>query len=112
MTMPIRKINADLGQVRVRSNPFERYIIQGELVTVGGIISNIKKIITKKGQPMMFMKVQDLTDRIEVVVFPSLIEKNPDIFKENKIVSITGRTDVKDGSPKVIANEVEEILES
>jgi DNA polymerase-3 subunit alpha len=112
MTMPIRKINTDLGQVRVRSNPFERYIIQGEMVTVGGIISNIKKIITKKGQPMMFMKVQDLTDRIEVVVFPSLIEKNPDIFKENKIVSITGRTDVKDGSPKVIANEVEEILES
>ncbi|MDD5696869.1 MAG: DNA polymerase III subunit alpha [Candidatus Pacebacteria bacterium] len=112
MTMPIRKINIDLGQVRVRSNPFERYIIQGEMVTVGGIISNIKKIITKKGQPMMFMKVQDLTDRIEVVVFPSLIEKNPDIFKENKIVSVTGRTDVKDGSPKVIANEVEEILES
>jgi len=112
LTMPIRKINTDLGQMRVRSNPFERYIIQGELVTIGGIISNIKKIITKKGQPMMFVKVQDLTDRIEVVVFPSLIEKNPDIFKENKIVSVTGRTDVKDGSPKVIANEVEEILES
>jgi len=43
MTMPIKKINTDLGQVRVRSNPFERYIIQGEVVTIGGIISNIKK---------------------------------------------------------------------
>ncbi|MFA5232501.1 MAG: DNA polymerase III subunit alpha [Candidatus Paceibacterota bacterium] len=112
MVIPIKKINIDLGQVRTRSNPFEKYIIQGEMVTIGGIISNIKKIITRKGQPMMFMKVQDLTDRIEVVVFPSLIEKNPDIFKENKIISVTGRTDIKDGSPKVIANEIEEILES
>jgi DNA polymerase III alpha subunit len=61
---------------------------------------------------MMFVKVEDLTDRIEVVVFPSMIEKNPDVFKENKIISITGRTDVKDGSPKIIASEIEEILES
>jgi len=34
-----------------------------------------------------------------------------DLFKENKIISVTGRTDVKDGSPKVIASEAEEILE-
>lgn len=111
MTMPIKKINTDLGQVRVRSNPFERYIIQGEVVTIGGIISNIKKVITKSGQPMMFVKVQDLTDKIEVVVFPSLVEMKSDLFKENKIISVTGRTDVKDGSPKVIASEAEEILE-
>jgi len=59
--------------VRVRSNPFERYIIQGEVVTIGGIISNIKKVITKSGRPMMFVKVQDLTDKIEVVVFLLLL---------------------------------------
>jgi len=60
---------------------------------------------------MMFVKVQDLTDKIEVVVFPSLVEMKSDLFKENKIISVTGRTDVKDGSPKVIASEAEEILE-
>jgi hypothetical protein len=41
-----------------------------------------------------------------------MIEKNPYAFVENKIVSITGRTDTKDGMPKVIASEVEEILEA
>lgn len=111
MTTPIKKINTDLSSYTPRS-PFERYILQGESVTIGGIISSIKKIITKKGQVMMFVKVEDLTDRIEVVVFPSMIEKNPEVFKENKIISITGRTDVKDGSPKIIASEIEEILES
>jgi len=112
-TVSIRKINADLtfsgGSNR---DPFEKHIYSGETITIGGIISNIKKILTRKGDPMMFIKVQDLTDTIEVVVFPSILEKNPYAFEENKIVSITGKTDVKDGSPKIIANEIEEILEA
>lgn len=112
-TTSIRKIIGDLNGTAAGSrNPFEKYIINGETVTIGGIISSIKKIMTKKGDPMMFIKVQDLTDTIEVVVFPSMIEKNPYAFVENKIVSITGKTDTKDGMPKVIANEVEEILEA
>jgi DNA polymerase-3 subunit alpha len=111
-TTSIRKIVADLTGTAGGRNPFEKYIISGETVTIGGIISNIKKILTKKGDPMMFIKVQDLTETIEVVVFPSMIEKNPYAFAENKIVSITGRTDIKDGMPKVIASEVEEILEA
>ncbi len=111
--MSIRRIVADLnGTGAGTRSPFDRYVIQGESVTVGGIISSIKKILTKKGDPMMFIKLQDLTDSIEVVVFPSMIEKNPDAFVANKIVSITGKTDMKDGMPKIIANEVEEILEA
>ncbi|MDD3292918.1 MAG: DNA polymerase III subunit alpha [Candidatus Pacebacteria bacterium] len=111
MAMSIKRVNADLSGQR-HINPRERYILQGETVTIGGIISSIKRIITKKGQPMMFIKLEDLTDRIEVVVFPSMIEKMPELFQENKIVTITGKTDIKDGSPKIIANEIEEILES
>jgi len=112
-TVSIKKIVNDLnGTATGQRNPFEKYYINGETVTIGGIISSIKKIMTKKGDPMMFIKVQDLTDTIEVVVFPSMIEKNPYAFVENKIVSITGRTDTKDGMPKVIASEVEEILEA
>ena len=109
----IRRIVADLnGTGAMSRSPFDKYIIQGESVTIGGIISSVKKILTKNGQPMMFVKLQDLTDTIEVVVFPSMIERNPYAFAENKIVSVTGRTDVKDGMPKIIANEVEEILEA
>jgi len=108
----IRRINADLTGTSTRSSPYDKYIIAGEQVTINGIIANIKKILTKKGDPMMFMKVQDLTDAIEAVVFPSMLERNPYVFEENKIVTITGKTDVKDGSPKIIVNEIEEIIES
>ena len=79
-------------------------------VKVGGIISGIKKIITKNGRPMLFIKLEDLTDKAEVVVFPNIIERNPTAFEENKIVFISGRVDNRDNIPKVIAEQVEEII--
>jgi len=80
-------------------------------ITVGGVISSVKKIITKKGQPMVFMKLEDLTDKVEVVVFPSILEANPDIFQENKIVFVSGKVDRRDNEAKVICNTIEEIKE-
>ena len=82
----------------------------GQRVLVGGIISEIKKIITKTGKPMLFVKLEDLTDKKEIVVFPAIIEKNPTVFQENKIVFISGRVDHRDNEPKIIANNVEEII--
>ncbi|MCD6550142.1 DNA polymerase III subunit alpha [bacterium] len=85
--------------------------VLGQRIRIGGIIAGIKKIITRKGQPMLFVKVEDLNDKIEVVVFPSIIEQNPTAFQENKIVMITGRIDMRDQYPKIICDSVEEIVE-
>ena len=81
-------------------------------IKIGGIVSSIKKILTKQGQPMLFVKVEDLTDKAEVVVFPTIFEKFGDSFQENKIVLVTGRVDFRDNSPKLICEEIEEILEA
>ncbi len=78
---------------------------------IGGLIASVKKIITKTGKPMLFMGLEDLTDKIEVVVFPSLIETNPAAFQENKMVLIGGRLDNRNGERKFIAEEIEEIIE-
>jgi DNA polymerase-3 subunit alpha len=96
-SFPIAKVNGD---------------IIGRQVRIGGIISNIKKIITKTGRPMLFVNLEDLTDKIEVVAFPSIIERHPTLFQENKIVFISGRVDNRDGIPKIICDNIEEIIES
>jgi DNA polymerase-3 subunit alpha len=80
-------------------------------VRVGGIISQIKRIVARNGKPMLFLNLEDQTDRKEIVVFPNVLEANPAVFQENKIVLISGRVDVRDGSPKIIADQVEEIIE-
>jgi DNA polymerase-3 subunit alpha len=83
-----------------------------QLVKIGGIISKIKKIITRNGRPMLFMNVEDLSDKIEVIVFPGAIERNPRAFQENKIVFVSGKLDNRDGVPKLICEDIEEIVES
>jgi len=85
--------------------------LRGRQVKICGLISSIKKIITRSGKPMLFLNLEDLTDKIEVIVFPGAIQKNPSAFQENKIVMVQGRIDNRDGVPKVICEEVEEILE-
>jgi len=79
-------------------------------VRVGGIIASLKRIITKTGKPMIFAKLEDMTGKIEVVVFPSIIERDPTLFQENKIVFISGRTDMRDNVPKVVCEDIEELM--
>ena len=79
-------------------------------IIVGGMIASIKKIITKKGQPMLFMKVEDLSGKVEVVIFPNLLERNPRALQENKIVFVAGRVDDRNGEIKIVADDVQEIL--
>ncbi|MCG2688163.1 DNA polymerase III subunit alpha [Candidatus Parcubacteria bacterium] len=97
-----------------KASPLERITrqVEGKKIRVAGILSNLKKIITKNGKPMLFVKLEDLTDKIEVVVFPSILERNPLCFRENKIVFITGRVSYKDNSPKIICDDVQEIIET
>ncbi|MDD4662124.1 MAG: OB-fold nucleic acid binding domain-containing protein, partial [Candidatus Pacebacteria bacterium] len=111
-TLRIKKINEDLTRENTRTNSLDRPLCQGDMVSIGAIIVETKKILTKKGEVMMFIKVQDLSDKIEVIIFPSLYNQVPEIFAENKILFITGRVDVKDGSPKVIASEAEELIKN
>jgi len=78
-------------------------------VKIAGVISEIQKILTRNGKPMLFLSVEDLTGKIEVLVFPDILEKNITLFQENKILEIKGRVTDKDGSLKLICEEVNEI---
>ena len=79
-------------------------------IIVGGLISFVKKIITKNGKPMLFLKLEDLTGKTEVVIFPNLLERNPVALQENKIVFVSGRVDDRGGEIKIVADDAQEIL--
>lgn len=89
-----------------------KHSISGQKVRVGGIIASVKKIITKTGRPMIFMSLEDLTDRTEVIVFPKILAKNPEVFQENKIVFIVGKVEHRNDAPQIVCDEIEEIITS
>ncbi len=81
----------------------------GKRVVISGIINVIKKIITKTGRPMLFVELEDLTDKIEALVFPSVLEKNSNIWQEGKIVKVSGKISNKDDQLKILCDKAEEL---
>ncbi len=75
-------------------------------IKIGGVITKIQKIVTKTGRPMLFSHIEDLTSKIELVVFPNVLEKNPEIWKENNIVVARGKVNDRDGALKMLCDDV------
>ncbi len=75
-------------------------------IKIGGMITKTQKIVTKTGRPMIFSWLEDLTSKIEVVVFPNVLEKNPEAWKENTVVVARGKINDRDGSLKFLCDEV------
>jgi len=63
----------------------------GSRVTVGGIVSGAKKIITKKGAKMFKFYLQDISSDIEIIVFPrEAKEYQDDFFQNGDVITLTG----------------------
>ncbi len=84
-------------------------INEGEHVVMGGIITEFKRLATKSGQVMAFVKVEDLYGQIEIIVFPKIYEKTKDFLVEEEVVKISGKLQLKDGIPQIIADNVERL---
>jgi DNA polymerase-3 subunit alpha len=79
----------------------------GEIVVVGGIVSGLKQMTTKKGDPMVFAQVEDVTGGCEVVAFNSVYQHARDLLRQDQIVVVRGRIDQKGaGETKLVAIEV------
>jgi DNA polymerase-3 subunit alpha len=79
----------------------------GEVVTVGGIVSALKHLTTKKGEPMVFAALDDVTGSCEVVVFNSVYAAARELLVPDAVLVVKGRVDHKQqGETKLIAMEV------
>jgi DNA polymerase-3 subunit alpha len=78
----------------------------GETVNVAGIVSSIKQLTTKKGDAMVFLRLDDVTGGAEVVVFSSVYVTARPLLELERIVVVKGRIDHKEGEVKLLAQEV------
>ncbi len=79
----------------------------GEIVTVGGIVSSLKQLTTKRGEPMVFATLEDVTGPCEVVAFNSVYQQARDLLLQDRVLIVKGRIDHKQqGETKLVALEV------
>jgi DNA polymerase III subunit alpha len=78
----------------------------GDVVTVGGIVGALKQTTTKKGEPMVFMRLDDVSGSVEAIVFNSVYGAARDLLEPDRVLILKGRVDHKEGETKLIAMEV------
>ncbi len=79
----------------------------GKSVTIGGIITAVKQIITKKKQQMRFVTVEDKFGTIEVIAFPTAVDKYGELLTVDSMIIVEGKTSFKDNEGvKLLADKV------
>ncbi len=80
----------------------------GDWVLVGGMITETKKIRTKKGDPMMFATLDDLDASVELLVFGNALAAAGEVLAPDSIVLVRGRVDHKDREKTcIVAQQIE-----
>jgi DNA polymerase-3 subunit alpha len=70
----------------------------GEWVTVGGIITQGKKIRTKRGDQMMFATLDDLEGSVELLIFGRALAAHEEALALDSVVLVRGKVDHKDAT--------------
>ncbi|HVA59929.1 MAG TPA: DNA polymerase III subunit alpha [Mycobacteriales bacterium] len=78
----------------------------GQIVTVGGIISALQRKVTKAGAPWALATLEDLEGAIEVMFFPACYQQLGHQLAEDTVLLVRGRVDRREDVPKLIAMDV------
>lgn len=94
----LKKITVPIRSIAERRNR--------ETVILGGMILQTKHIITKKGEPMLFARIEDDSGSTELVVFPSVFADYHTLLNEQALVLVKGNISKREGAVKLIVEKV------
>ena len=87
--------------------------LDGREVTVGGRISDVREITTKNGSKMAFVKIEDLSGEMELVLFPKVYANAAEVCQRDQIILAKGKIGTGRGAdrtseePKILVDEVQ-----
>ena len=76
----------------------------GKLARIAGLVTEVKRITTKKGENMSFIKLEDFTHSIEVVVFPRVFYEYINMLAVDEALVIQGRVSKSENEVKLLAD--------
>lgn len=80
--------------------------VDGRNYRIGGLIDEVNLKVTRKGDNMAFLRIEDLFGTMEVVVFPNVFLRCRDKLETNKAVIIEGNASVSERDSKLIASDI------
>lgn len=103
---PVRKYEEKFRKIGLCpfSQISEKFI--NKKVKVGGVITDIKKILTKTGRSMLTVLMEDTSGSGEITVFPDTLEKTLTFWKKDSIIILEGRVNKNNDHLNIICEKI------
>lgn len=87
------------------SNLHEDHI--GQKVVLGGVITHVKKVFTKKSNlEMAFVRVSDGIKEIEAVIFPTVFDSSKSFLIKDQVIISSGRIDKREEEISLVVEKI------
>jgi DNA polymerase-3 subunit alpha len=103
---PLQQLSVDLSQIVTCSCAELGEAHHDKVVTLGGMIAELRTTMTKKGDKMAFVKLEDMLGQCEVVVFPRTYEVFKELLQPERVVIAIGKAQTRDGRTSLLADEI------
>jgi DNA polymerase-3 subunit alpha len=107
---PLTRVMADLHNTVTALCGQITEDMANQKVVVAGAITYVRRLTTKKGDPMAFAGLEDLQGTTEVVIFPRTWKQVEPIIQPDKIVVVRGKVDASGKQAKIIADSITDQL--
>ena len=97
---PLRRISAELAKLADTQAVEVTSALQDTEVRVAGLVREVRRVVTRKGQIMAYATLEDLTGTVDIVLFPRVFEQTRLLFEPDKVVVVQGKVDARAGSTR------------
>jgi DNA polymerase-3 subunit alpha len=108
---PLSRYETTLGALSTMTTAGLPDCSDGKEVKLCGIIASVKSMLTKKGDRMAYVTLEDLQGTAEVIVFPDLFKTAGDLVAPEQLVRITGTIDRSDKGTKLRGSKIEPLAD-
>jgi hypothetical protein len=81
--------------------------LANERVVIAGVVSNLKRITTKKRDQMLIATLEDLHGSVELTVFPRTFVQTEQVWQEDAVVIVTGKIDQREERYQLVCDTAE-----
>jgi DNA polymerase-3 subunit alpha len=97
---PLRRISAELARLSDTQAVEVTSTLQDTEVRVAGLVREVRRVVTRKGQIMAYATLEDLTGAVDIVLFPRTFEQVRTLFEPDKVLVVQGKVDARAGSTR------------
>jgi DNA polymerase-3 subunit alpha len=97
---PLRRISAELAKLADTQAVEVTSSLQDTEVRVAGLVREVRRVVTRKGQIMAYATLEDLTGTVDIVLFPRIFEQARLLFEPDRVLVVQGKVDARAGSTR------------